>query len=143
MKNIFILIFILVGCNTAIKKNVDSFNPNKINVSKSSNVSLLNRLRSNPGIYIEGVGVNAKVFTKGVSSINNQKEVLFILNGVQVGTFSQIVQTAESFILQSNLNEYLNCPRSLQIEKESGCFVENVENRSRRRYLRIRNPLVF
>ena len=46
---------------------------------------------SNPGIYIEGVGINAKVFTKGVSSINNQKEVLFILNGVQVGAFSQIV----------------------------------------------------
>ena len=58
------LIFILVGCNTAIKRML-IFNPNKINVSKSSNVSLLNRIRSNPGIYIEGAGVNAKVFTKG------------------------------------------------------------------------------
>ena len=64
MKNIFILIFILIGCNTAIKKNVDSFNPNEINVSKSSNVSLLNRIRSNPGIYIEGAGVMLKFSRK-------------------------------------------------------------------------------
>ena len=110
MKNIFILIFILIGCNTAIKKNVDSFNPNEINVSKSSNVSLLNRIRSNPGIYIEGVGVNAKVFTKGVSSINNQKEVLFILNSVQVGTFSQIVnilnpESIKSITVLKNAND--------------------------------------
>ena len=110
MKNIFILIFILVGCNTTIKKNVDSFNPNKINVSKSSNVSLLNRIRSNPGIYIEGAGVNAKVFTKGVSSINNQKEVLFILNSVQVGTFSQIVnilnpESIKSITVLKNAND--------------------------------------
>ena len=90
MKNIFILIFILIGCNTAIKKNVDSFNPNKINVSKSSNISLLNRIRAHPGIYIEGAGENAKVYTRGVSSINNQKEILFVLNGVQVGNYSQV-----------------------------------------------------
>ena len=83
---------------------------NEINVSKSSNVSLLNRIRSNPGIYIEGVGVNAKVFTKGVSSINNQKEVLFILNGVQVGTFSQIVnilnpESIKSITVLKNAND--------------------------------------
>lgn len=90
MKNIFILIFILIGCNTAIKKNIDSFNPNEINVSKPSNVSLLNRIRAHPGIYIEGAGENAKVYTRGVSSINNQKEILFVLNGVQVGNYSQL-----------------------------------------------------
>jgi len=110
MKNIFILIFILIGCNTAIKKNVDSFNPNEINISKSSNVSLLNRIRSNPGIYIEGGGENAKVYTKGISSINNQKEVLFILNGVQVGTFSQIVnilnpESIKSITVLKNAND--------------------------------------
>tara|TARA_B100000029_G_C17435791_1_gene909608 strand:+ start:625 stop:1011 length:387 start_codon:yes stop_codon:yes gene_type:complete len=110
MKNIFILIFTLIGCNTTIKKNVDSFNPNEINVSKSSNVSLLNRIRSNPGIYIEGFGVNAKVFTKGVSSINNQKEVLFILNGVQVGSYSQIVnilnpESIKSITILKNAND--------------------------------------
>ena len=110
MKNIFILIFTLIGCNTTIKKNVDSFNPNEINVSKSSNVSLLNRIRSNPGIYIEGVGLNAKVFTKGVSSVNNQKEVLFILNGVQVGSYSQIVnilnpESIKSITILKNAND--------------------------------------
>ena len=90
--------------------NVDSFNPNEINISKSSNVSLLNRIRSNPGIYIEGVGENAKVYTKGISSINNQKEVLFILNGVQVGTFSQIVnilnpESIKSITVLKNAND--------------------------------------
>lgn len=110
MKNIFFLIFTLIGCNAVIKKNIDSFNPNEINISKSSNVSLLNRIRSNPGIYIEGVGVNAKVFTKGVSSINNQKEVLFILNGVQVGTFTQIVnilnpESIKSITVLKNAND--------------------------------------
>lgn len=110
MKNIFILIFTLIGCNTAIKKNIDSFKPNEINVSNSSNISLLNRIRSNPGIYIEGVGENARVFTKGVTSINNQKEVLFILNGVQVGAFSQIVnilnpESVKSITILKNAND--------------------------------------
>ena len=55
-------------------------------------------------------GVNAKVFTKGVSSINNQKEVLFILNGVQVGTFSQIVnilnpESIKSITVLKNAND--------------------------------------
>ena len=56
-----------------------------------SNVSLLNRIRSNPGVYISGNDEFAKVYIKGVTSINFQKEVLFILDGLQVGNYSKIV----------------------------------------------------
>ena len=90
MKKILLLTILFIGCNPAIKKNISTYNPNEIIVPKTSNISLLNRIRSNPGIYIEGGGENAKVFTKGITSINNQKEVLFILNGVHVGSYSQV-----------------------------------------------------
>ena len=45
-----------------------------------------------------------------MSSINNQKEVLFILNGVQVGNFSQIVnilnpESINSITVLKNANE--------------------------------------
>tara|TARA_Y100001958_G_C21240597_1_gene568160 strand:- start:1545 stop:1964 length:420 start_codon:yes stop_codon:yes gene_type:complete len=110
LKKIIFIIFTIFSCNTTIKKNLNTYNPNEILGPKSSNVSLLNRIRSNPGIYIEGGGENAKVFTKGVSSINNQKEVLFILNGVQVGTFSQIVnilnpESVKSITVLKNAND--------------------------------------
>ena len=107
---IYILITFSICCCSVYKKDSKSFNPNEIEVNNMGNISLLNRIRSNPGIYIEGVGVNAKVFTKGVSSINNQKEVLFILNGVQVGTFSQIVnilnpESIKSITVLKNAND--------------------------------------
>lgn len=110
MKNIILLIFILFSCNTSIKKNLNVYNPNELIVYKSSNISLLNRIRSNPGIYIEGGGENAKIYTKGITSINNQKEVLFILNGVQVGKFSQIVnilnpESIKSITVLKNAND--------------------------------------
>jgi|TARA_B100000902_G_C27321351_1_gene924817 TonB-dependent SusC/RagA subfamily outer membrane receptor len=110
LKNIILLIFILFSCNTSIKKNLNVYNPNELIVSKSSNISLLNRIRSNPGIYIEGGGENAKIYTKGITSINNQKEVLFILNGVQVGKFSQIVnilnpESIKSITVLKNAND--------------------------------------
>ena len=83
---------------------------NRLGFNNQGSETILNRIKSNPGIYIEGVGVNAKVFTKGVSSINNQKEVLFILNGVQVGTFSQIVnilnpESIKSITVLKNAND--------------------------------------
>ena len=106
MKNIILLIFILFSCNTSIKKNLNVYNPNELIVSKSSNISLLNRIRSNPGIYIEGGWENAKIYTKGITSINNQKEVLFILNGVQVGKFSQIVNILNPKIMKRKLSFY-------------------------------------
>ena len=110
MNKIIFLIFILLSCNTSIKKNLITYNPNEIIGPKSSNISLLNRIRSNPGIYIEGNGENAKVYTKGVSSINNQKEVLFIINDVQVGTFSRAVnilnpESIKSITVLKNAND--------------------------------------
>ena len=87
----YILIIILTGCTVNKQLNLDLSPSNEIVISQKSNVSLLNRIRVNPGIYIEGSGETAKVFTKGVTSINNQKEVLFILDGVKVGSYSKVV----------------------------------------------------
>ena len=87
----YILIIILTSCTINKKTNPNLTQSNEIVVSQKSNVSLLNRIRTNPGIYIEGYGESARVFTKGISSINNQKEVLFILDGVKVGNYSKLV----------------------------------------------------
>ena len=89
MKYFFIIV--LTGCTLNKQLSSDMSPSNEIVVSQKSNVSLLNRIRINPGIYIEGSGQTARVFTKGVTSINNQKEVLFILDGVKVGNYSKVV----------------------------------------------------
>ena len=89
MKYFFIIV--LTGCTLNKKLNSDMSPSNEIVISQKSSVSLLNRIRINPGIYIEGSGQTARVFTKGVTSINNQKEVLFILDGVKVGNYSKVV----------------------------------------------------
>ena len=71
---LFFVFSLIISCNIN-KKNTKSFNANEIKVINTGNISLLNRIRTHPGIYIEGSGENAKVYTRGVSSINNQKEI--------------------------------------------------------------------
>tara|TARA_B100000029_G_C17462451_1_gene919025 strand:+ start:530 stop:928 length:399 start_codon:yes stop_codon:yes gene_type:complete len=87
---IFIVLF---SCtiNKTINTDTNEYDINKIIFKQKSNVSLLNRIRSNPGVYISGNDEFAKVYIKGVTSINFQKEVLFILDGLQVGNYSKIV----------------------------------------------------
>ncbi len=110
MKKIILFFFIsFFGC-TVSNQNMRSFDSKEIISNKPTNISLLNRLRSNPGIYIQGSGNDAKVFTKGISSINNQKEMLFILNGVQVGSYSKIVnilnpESIKSITVLKNAND--------------------------------------
>tara|TARA_B100001996_G_C18637795_1_gene584381 strand:- start:17 stop:397 length:381 start_codon:yes stop_codon:yes gene_type:complete len=87
----YLFIIILTACTVNKQLNSDISPSNEIVITQKSNVSLLNRIRINPGIYIEGSGETARVFTKGVTSINNQKEVLFILDGVKVGSYSKVV----------------------------------------------------
>ncbi len=87
---IYILITFSICCCSVYKKDSKSFNPNEIEVNNMGNISLLNRIRTHPGVYVEGTEENARVYTRGVNSINNQKEFLFVLNGVKVGNYSQI-----------------------------------------------------
>ena len=42
-----------------------------------------------PGIVTRGQGQNAQVFIRGISAVNTPKEVLFIVNGNQTGSFSR------------------------------------------------------
>ncbi len=87
---IIFVIFIFTGC-IVNKSNNNTYNLNsEYEVKQRSNVSLINRIRSNPGIYVEGYGDNTKVFLKGVSSINFPKEILFVLDGIQVGNYSKL-----------------------------------------------------
>lgn len=87
---IFIILF-SCSINKTINTDTNEYDINKIIFKQKSNVSLLNRIRSNPGVYISGNDEFAKVYIKGVTSINFQKEVLFILDGLQVGNYSKIV----------------------------------------------------
>ena len=87
---IFIVLF-SCSINKTINTDTNEYDINKINFKQKSNVSLLNRIRSNAGVYISGNDDFAKVYIRGITSINFQKEVLFILDGLQVGNYSKIV----------------------------------------------------
>ena len=93
MKRINTLFIFIVLFSCAINKNINTngYDINKINFKQKSNVSLLNRIRSNAGVYISGNDDFAEVYIRGLTSINFQKEVLFILDGLQVGNYSKIV----------------------------------------------------
>ena len=89
--SIFSLIFFSCEINKTTVSNSSNIYDSRT-LKNRSNISLLNKIRTSPGIIIQGNDEeNARVYTRGINSINFQKEVLFVLNGFQVGTFSQIV----------------------------------------------------
>ena len=89
--SIFTLIFFSCEINkTTVSNSSDIYDSRTL--KNRSGISLLNKIRSSPGIIIQGNDEeNARVYTRGINSINFPKEVLFVLDGFQVGTFSQIV----------------------------------------------------
>ena len=88
---IFPLIFLSCEINKTTVSNSSNIYDTRTLINKSG-ISLLNKIRTSPGIIIQGNDEeNARVYTRGINSINFPKEVLFILDGFQVGTFSQIV----------------------------------------------------
>ena len=81
-----LFIMILLGCNIYKEPN----NMDEIKSIQNNNISLLDRIRSNPAIRINGNNLNAKVYINGINSIYNQKEVLFVLDGLKVGKYSEV-----------------------------------------------------
>ena len=91
----YVLIFTLIFFSCEINKTTVS-NSSDIYDSRTlknrSGISLLNKIRSSPGIIIQGNDEeNARVYTRGINSINFQKEVLFVLDGLQVGAFRKLL----------------------------------------------------
>ena len=88
MKKIFVLVFfILSSCQ--INNTSNSYRAD-------SNLSLLDRLRSLPGLRISGVDErNAQVYLRGQTSVMYYKEVLFYVNGIRVGNYSSAYQVVE------------------------------------------------
>ena len=84
MKNYFLLSLLLslviASCSSTTSITREDNNQNM------ENVSLIDQLKSYPGLSIRGT----QVFMRGISSINNPNEVLFIVNGTQVGNFSGV-----------------------------------------------------
>ena len=89
MKNYFLLSLLLslviASCSSTTTITREN-NNNKENNQNMENVSLIDQLKSYPGLSIRGT----QVFMRGISSINNPNEVLFIVNGTQVGNFSGV-----------------------------------------------------
>ena len=81
-----LFIMILLGCNIYKEPN----NMDEIKSIQNNNISLLDRIRSNPAIRINGNKLNAKVYINGINSIYHQKEVLFVLDGLKVGKYSEV-----------------------------------------------------
>ena len=91
MKKLFLLlsIHIYFYLSSCISLKSTSNPLDKITYETLVNVPLLDRLRMYPGIVTRGQGQNAQVFIRGISAVNTPKEVLFIVNGNQVGNFSR------------------------------------------------------
>ena len=81
-----LFLMILLGCNIYKEPN----NMDEIKNIQNNNISLLDRIRSNPAIRINGNKLNAKVYINGINSIYHQKEVLFVLDGLKVGKYSEV-----------------------------------------------------
>ena len=81
-----LFLMILLGCNIYKEPN----NMDEIKNIQNNNISLLDRIRSNPAIRINGNNLNAKVYINGINSIYHQKEVLFVLDGLKVGKYSEV-----------------------------------------------------
>ena len=88
MKKILILLIIsvLTSCqvsNTSQSKDIKS----------KTALSLLDRLRSLPGLRISGFDErNAEIYLRGQTSVKYYKEVLFFVNGNRVGNYSSAYQ---------------------------------------------------
>ena len=90
MKNYFLLSLllgsILFSCSstTTLSKETSK----KERASGMENVPLIDQLRKYTSLRIRGT----QVYLNGIYSINNPNEVLFIVNGAQVGNFSSVPQ---------------------------------------------------
>jgi len=93
-------VFTLNSCG-ASKLNSNDLSENKTIDETMINVSLLDRLRMFPGIVTRGQGQNAQVFIRGISAVNTPKEVLFIVNDTQVGTYSRAIFSLNSVEITS------------------------------------------
>ena len=94
---IFLFLSLLISCQAS---NLSTSSKESKDKAKTTSLSLLDRLRSLPGLRISGIGRNAQVYLRGQTSINNYREVLFYVNGNRVGYFS----SAYEYVLPENLS---------------------------------------
>ena len=93
---LFLFLSLLISCQAS---NLSTSSKEIEDRAKTTSLSLLDRLRSLPGLRISGVGRNAQVYLRGQTSINNYREVLFYVNGNRVGNYSAAYQ----FVLPENI----------------------------------------
>tara|TARA_B100000674_G_C37131452_1_gene597988 strand:+ start:79 stop:456 length:378 start_codon:yes stop_codon:yes gene_type:complete len=97
MKNLTLFtILILFSCEVSNSPSNSSSSINK------TTLSLLDRLRSIPGLRIGGVGErDAQIYLRGQTSIKLYKEVVFYVNGARVGNYSSAYQVVQSENIES------------------------------------------
>lgn len=97
MKNLTLFtILILFSCEVSNSPSNSSSSINK------TTLSLLDRLRSIPGLRIGGVGDrDAQIYLRGQTSIKLYKEVVFYVNGARVGNYSSAYQVVQSENIES------------------------------------------
>ena len=97
MKNLTLFtILILFSCEVSNSPSNSSSSINK------TTLSLLDRLRSIPGLRISGVGDrDAQIYLRAPTSIKLYKEVVFYVNGARVGNYSSAYQVVQSENIES------------------------------------------
>lgn len=88
----------LQSCAT-MKQNDDSAqddtyweNRNTVPVDNPA-ISLANYLQQIPGLTVSGTGNNARVFLRGINSIRNNSQPLFVIDNQQVGNSYAAIST--------------------------------------------------
>ncbi|MDG2342821.1 MAG: TonB-dependent receptor plug domain-containing protein [Cytophagales bacterium] len=88
MKKILILLIISVLTSCQVSNTSQSQD-----IKSKTSLSLLDRLRSLPGLRISGFDErNAEIYLRGQTSVKYYKEVLFFVNGNRVGNYSSAYQ---------------------------------------------------
>lgn len=90
MKNLILpLIFILAACGpsryNATRSTVVTDAPNEVNPNNAS-ITLADYLKRIPGVQVSTFGSNYQILVRGNSSFSEQREPIFIINGMNVGS---------------------------------------------------------
>jgi outer membrane cobalamin receptor len=104
------LLVLSVGCSST-KSTLTTATTSAEENQNLGNISLLDRLRQKAGLNILGSGSRAEIYLSDVSSVNTTNQVLFIIDGVQVGDFSKAASTLNP--LEIGTIRVLKNPRDL------------------------------
>ncbi len=77
-------LLLLLACGTSRSTQAPIASPSADITDPAHSISLVEHLRTIPGLTIQGSGPNARIRVRGITSINGGNDPLFIVDGQQI-----------------------------------------------------------